>query len=209
MMTSAAKPSTLFQKIWDSHIVTEEPGCPTVLYIDLHLVHEVTSPQAFQGLRERGLKVRRPGQTLATVDHSIPTEGFAETACSMVSRYIGRNRSHRIGELLRSTTGGAILATVPLLAVALAVPNWVIAAFAPSADLLAQSNASLRVVAMAMLIGIPAQMWLTAVEGTGDTAAALGIEIVLTIVMVTLTWLAAIQFGLPLALVWLAVPATG
>ncbi len=53
--------------------MTEEPGCPAVLYIDLHLVHEVTSPQAFQGLRERGLKVRRPSQTLATMDHSIPT----------------------------------------------------------------------------------------------------------------------------------------
>ncbi len=70
---SAEKPRTLFQKIWDSHVVTEEAACPTVLYIDLHLVHEVTSPQAFQGLRERGLRVRRPGQTLATVDHSIPT----------------------------------------------------------------------------------------------------------------------------------------
>ena len=70
---TAAQPKTLFQKIWDSHIVTEEPGCPSVLYIDLHLVHEVTSPQAFQGLREKGLKVRRPHQTVATEDHSIPT----------------------------------------------------------------------------------------------------------------------------------------
>lgn len=138
----------------------------------------------------------------------IPTEGFAETACSMVSRYIGRNRAHRIGELLRSTTGGAILATIPLIAIAVAAPNWVTALFAPSSDILGQSNASLRVVALAMLIGIPAQMWLTAVEGTGDTTAALGIEVVLTIVMVTLTWLAAIQFGWPLALIWLAVPAT-
>jgi 3-isopropylmalate/(R)-2-methylmalate dehydratase large subunit len=69
----SATPRTLFQKIWDSHIVAEESGCPSVLYIDLHLVHEVTSPQAFQGLRERGLRVRRPGQTLATMDHSIPT----------------------------------------------------------------------------------------------------------------------------------------
>lgn len=64
---------TLFQKIWDSHIVTEQEGAPAVLYIDLHLVHEVTSPQAFTGLRQRGLKVRRPDKTLATMDHSIPT----------------------------------------------------------------------------------------------------------------------------------------
>jgi len=64
---------TLFQKIWDSHVVTEQEGAPAVLYIDLHLVHEVTSPQAFTGLRQRGLKVRRPDRTLATMDHSIPT----------------------------------------------------------------------------------------------------------------------------------------
>ena len=66
-------PKTLFQKIWDAHVVTEQADSPAVLYIDLHLVHEVTSPQAFTGLRQRGLKVRRPDKTLATMDHSIPT----------------------------------------------------------------------------------------------------------------------------------------
>jgi 3-isopropylmalate/(R)-2-methylmalate dehydratase large subunit len=66
-------PKTLLQKIWDSHVVAEQPASPAILYIDLHLVHEVTSPQAFTGLRERGLKVRRPDKTLATMDHSIPT----------------------------------------------------------------------------------------------------------------------------------------
>ena len=66
-------PKTLFQKIWDSHVVVEQPDSPAVLYIDLHLVHEVTSPQAFTGLRQRGLKVRRPERTVATLDHSIPT----------------------------------------------------------------------------------------------------------------------------------------
>ncbi len=66
-------PKTLFDKIWDAHIVTQQGGAPAVLYIDLHLVHEVTSPQAFTGLRQRGLKVRRPEKTLATMDHSIPT----------------------------------------------------------------------------------------------------------------------------------------
>ena len=68
-----ARPRTLFEKIWDDHVVAEDPGTPTLLGIDLHLVHEVTSPQAFTSLRERGLKVRRPGQTVATADHSIPT----------------------------------------------------------------------------------------------------------------------------------------
>jgi len=66
-------PKTLFEKLWDSHIVTQQPDSPAILYIDLHLVHEVTSPQAFTGLRQRGLKVRRPDKTVATMDHSIPT----------------------------------------------------------------------------------------------------------------------------------------
>ena len=66
-------PRTIIEKLWDSHVVHEQPGAPTLLFIDLHLVHEVTSPQAFQGLRERGLKVRRPDLTIATADHSIPT----------------------------------------------------------------------------------------------------------------------------------------
>src|SRR3974377_1723559 len=66
-------PRTIIEKLWDSHVVHERPGAPTLLFIHLHLVHEVTSPQAFQGLRERGLKVRRPDLTIATADHSIPT----------------------------------------------------------------------------------------------------------------------------------------
>jgi 3-isopropylmalate/(R)-2-methylmalate dehydratase large subunit len=68
-----SQPRTIVEKIWDAHVVDEQAGAPTLLYVDLHLVHEVTSPQAFQGLRERGLKVRRPGLTVATADHSIPT----------------------------------------------------------------------------------------------------------------------------------------
>jgi 3-isopropylmalate/(R)-2-methylmalate dehydratase large subunit len=64
---------TLFDKLWDAHVVAEEPGRPAVLYVDLHLVHEVTSPQAFAGLAARGIGVRRPDRTFATMDHSIPT----------------------------------------------------------------------------------------------------------------------------------------
>jgi 3-isopropylmalate/(R)-2-methylmalate dehydratase large subunit len=67
------KPRTIVEKIWDSHVVAEKPGAPALLYIDLHLTHEVTSPQAFSMLRERGLKVRRPDLTIATMDHSTPT----------------------------------------------------------------------------------------------------------------------------------------
>jgi 3-isopropylmalate/(R)-2-methylmalate dehydratase large subunit len=67
------KPRTLIEKVWDRHVVSERQGAPALLYIDLHLVHEVTSPQAFDGLRRRGLKVRRPDLTFATTDHSTPT----------------------------------------------------------------------------------------------------------------------------------------
>lgn len=67
------RPRTLFEKIWDAHVVSQAEGAPVILYIDLQLVHEVTSPQAFTELRNRGLQVRRPDRTVATVDHSIPT----------------------------------------------------------------------------------------------------------------------------------------
>ena len=64
---------TLYDKIWDSHFVAQRAGEPTLLYVDLQLAHEVTSPQAFEGLRQRGLKVRNPNRIVATLDHSIPT----------------------------------------------------------------------------------------------------------------------------------------
>src|ERR1700744_4768495 len=64
---------TLFDKIWDAHVVNSSEGFPDVLYIDTHFIHEVTSPQAFDGLRERGLPVFRPKQTVATADHNVPT----------------------------------------------------------------------------------------------------------------------------------------
>jgi 3-isopropylmalate/(R)-2-methylmalate dehydratase large subunit len=68
------EPKTLFDKIWDSHIVRSIKGGPDVLYIDQHFIHEVTSPQAFEGLRQRGITVFRPDKTVATADHNIPTK---------------------------------------------------------------------------------------------------------------------------------------
>ena len=68
-----AKKRTLFDKIWDSHVVDRQDADTFVIYIDRHLVHEVTSPQAFEGLRLAGRKVRRPEATLAVADHNIPT----------------------------------------------------------------------------------------------------------------------------------------
>jgi 3-isopropylmalate/(R)-2-methylmalate dehydratase large subunit len=66
-------PRTLFEKVWDAHVVSQVSGGPALLYVDLHLVHEVTSPQAFDGLRLHGRRVRRPELTVATVDHNVPT----------------------------------------------------------------------------------------------------------------------------------------
>ncbi|MGA9716726.1 MAG: aconitase family protein, partial [Acidobacteriaceae bacterium] len=68
-----SEPQTLFEKVWQQHLVAEPEGEPTILYIDLHLVHEVTSPQAFDGLRLAGRKLRRPDRHIATVDHNVPT----------------------------------------------------------------------------------------------------------------------------------------
>src|SRR4051812_24725643 len=84
---------TLFDKIWDAHVVAAEPGWPAVLYIDLHLVHEVTSPQAFAGLAARRLEVRRPDKTVATMDHSIPTNGLpiADDAARIQLRTLADN----------------------------------------------------------------------------------------------------------------------
>src|SRR5207247_1839080 len=67
-------PQTLFERIWTSHVVVEPADEPALLYVDLHLIHEVTSPQAFEGLRLAGRRVRRPELSLATMDHNVPTQ---------------------------------------------------------------------------------------------------------------------------------------
>src|SRR6185369_16434313 len=72
-----AKPRTLYDKIWDDHLVDRQADGTCLIYIDRHLVHEVTSPQAFEGLRLSGRKVRRPGATLAVPDHNVPTSNRA------------------------------------------------------------------------------------------------------------------------------------
>jgi 3-isopropylmalate/(R)-2-methylmalate dehydratase large subunit len=82
----ATPPRTLFEKIWDSHVVHQEPGRQAILYVDLHLVHEVTSPQAFESLRLAGRTVRRPKQTLSTVDHNVPTTDRSLPILDPISR---------------------------------------------------------------------------------------------------------------------------
>ena len=76
----------MFEKIWDDHVVCAEPGKQAILYVDLHLVHEVTSPQAFEGLRLAGRKVRRPDRTVATVDHNVPTTDRSLPIVDLVSK---------------------------------------------------------------------------------------------------------------------------
>ncbi|HEY3194410.1 MAG TPA: 3-isopropylmalate dehydratase large subunit [Candidatus Dormibacteraeota bacterium] len=73
-------PQTMARKLWDAHVVSSAPGEPDLLYVDLHLVHEVTSPQAFEGLRLAGRRVRRPDLTVATMDHNVPTRGGVRAA---------------------------------------------------------------------------------------------------------------------------------
>src|SRR3954453_8727488 len=81
-----AAPKTLSQKIWDNHVVHRAPHEPDLLYIDLHLVHEVTSPQAFDGLRLAGRTVRRPDLTVSTEDHNVPTENTDQPIADPISR---------------------------------------------------------------------------------------------------------------------------
>jgi 3-isopropylmalate/(R)-2-methylmalate dehydratase large subunit len=94
-------PRTLFDKVWQDHIVTHQPEAPALLYIDLHLLHEVTSPQAFDGLQARRLPVRRPDLTLATLDHSTPTAHLSldlldEMAANQLRRLEENCRLHGI-----------------------------------------------------------------------------------------------------------------
>src|SRR6266571_2421141 len=77
---------TLFEKIWDAHVVREVPGESALLYIDLHLVHEVTSPQAFEGLRLTGRRVRRPELTIATMDHNTPTWPLSQPVTDAIAK---------------------------------------------------------------------------------------------------------------------------
>lgn len=86
MIKKMNQQKTLFEKIWDKHIVHQQEGFPDVLYIDAHLIHEVTSPQAFEGLRRRGITVARPERTWATMDHNVPTKDQDKPIREMMSR---------------------------------------------------------------------------------------------------------------------------
>jgi 3-isopropylmalate/(R)-2-methylmalate dehydratase large subunit len=98
--------TTLFDRIWNSHLVREAPGEPALLYIDLHLVHEVTSPQAFEGLRLAGRRVRRPELTLATMDHNVPTGPGPQDPVSQAQLDALRRNCEEFGVPLYATGSG-------------------------------------------------------------------------------------------------------
>lgn len=132
----------------------------------------------------------------------LPLDGFSDTTTTMVSNLIGQERSRRIGALLRRTMGWAVVLVVPFLAIALVLPQLLLAIFTSDPVILEGSVASLRVVALAVLIVIPAEMVFSAVAGTGDTRTTLLIEIVLSTTILLYVYTAGIVFGLPLAAIW-------
>jgi 3-isopropylmalate/(R)-2-methylmalate dehydratase large subunit len=100
-------PRTLFEKVWEAHVVREAPGEPTLLYVDLHLVHEVTSPQAFEGLRLAGRRVRRPERTVATMDHNVPTTDEPPAGQSRIQLEALRTNCAEFGIELHATGSGS------------------------------------------------------------------------------------------------------
>ena len=93
------RPTTLYEKIWDAHVVERREDGSCLIYIDRHLVHEVTSPQAFEGLRMAGRKVRRPDLTLAVADHNLPTTARRDSAGRRTLRPAMRSPSKAWGEV--------------------------------------------------------------------------------------------------------------
>ena len=101
------KPRTLYDKIWDDHVVDTQPDGTSLLYIDRHLVHEVTSPQAFEGLRLAGRKVRAPEKTLAVVDHNVPTtdrsQGIDDEESRIQVETLARNAAISASNIMTSS----------------------------------------------------------------------------------------------------------
>ncbi len=135
----------------------------------------------------------------------IPTYAFGETAYSLVSRAIGEDEDARVGSVVRRTIGPALLVTLPFALAALVAPELVLAAFSDDPAAIEGAATTLRVVAVIVLVAVPAEMWLAALFGTGDSDAAFGIEVVNTIAMLACAYVAALVLELDLVYVWLSV----
>jgi MATE family, multidrug efflux pump len=138
----------------------------------------------------------------------VPTEGFAETACSMVSGLIGRSQASRIGMLVRRVITPCYLITLPFAALAFLFPESLVSSFTGNQAVIAGCAGGVRVVAAAMPVIIPAQMWFSAVSGTGDTGVAFLIEFALTVAMVLVAYLAGFTLRLSLGYVWASLPVS-
>ena len=138
----------------------------------------------------------------------IPSEAFAEAAYSLVGRLLGANGSSRLTSLMRSLAKSAYLITLPLALFALAFPETVLSIFSSEAAEIEEATGTLRVAAAAMLVLIPADLWLAALFGLGDTEAGLGVELMGSSVAIAAA-IAASELGLALPLVWLSVPLAG
>jgi capsular polysaccharide biosynthesis protein len=132
----------------------------------------------------------------------IPSYAVSESTNSLVSNVIGQGRVGEVGAVTRRATLAAYLVTAPFAILALAAPHTVIAVFTDDQAITAGAAPSLRLLAVAMVLVVPAEVWLAAVTGTGATDIAFGIELILSLVMLACTYLAAITFELSLALVW-------
>lgn len=132
----------------------------------------------------------------------IPIDGFAETACSMVSNLVGQGKARTIWALLRRAMTLGTVVVLPILAVSAWLPEVVLWIFTPDDVLVEGSIGSLRVIVLAVMMAIPAEMIASAVTGTGDTTATFVIELISTVAILSCAYVAAIQLQLPLAAVW-------
>ena len=137
----------------------------------------------------------------------VPTFAFSEATYTLVSRLIGRGESERVRDLIRAAIRPLYAITLPLCVFAVAFPDLVLSVFTSDQGVIDASESSLRLVAAAMVILIPAELWLAAVFGTGDTDAAFLIELVLSVAVIGLSYAAAFTLDLPLPWVWFSVAA--
>jgi MATE family, multidrug efflux pump len=132
----------------------------------------------------------------------IPAYAVAESASSLVSNVIGRGRTSEVMAVARRSTGVAFLITAPVALFAVVAPDKVVSVFTDDQAIVAGAAPSLRVLAVTMVLVVPAEVWSAAVAGTGATYVVLGIEVVLTVALLACTYTAAVTLGLPLAYEW-------